>query len=454
MSDRAVDRSGITAALHDEVASLPPPSLESGLAAAARRTRQRRRWRVLATRQALVLDRHPVFGSRPVRMFAIVATLVVTVIVAVGATVGASAILPTTVSLPRNGAIAITAADGDRSVIWLVAPDGTAARPLNGEPGEQSGPHWSPDGSRIAYWSSTDTSVDLVIADQTGEIERTMSAPAGWLLPGADGHAGWTCSMEIGWSLDGRELAIPVVRAGETRYMPSMAIGHGPHPVSIAVLDVSSGAGRVLDPGTLVWSTRFWGLTDGTFAVQGETDLVAVDPVTGSTRVLAPGVGDHSCDQGRDTDVLPDGTAAITVRQDLGSPGRPWSSTLEVVPFDRPAGTNALARAQDLAYVCCPRVSPDGQRVAFLEGTDRSNENDVPRLFIADLAVGSVRSFVDHVLGPPAWSPDGTRVLVGTTHPWTAAVLNVDTGDLTDLPGGLEPHGVQGDPMSWQAVRD
>src|SRR5271169_1683256 len=40
--------------------------------------------------------------------------------------------------------------DQPRGVIWLVGTDGKRARPLSGA-ASSSAPHWSPDGSRLAY---------------------------------------------------------------------------------------------------------------------------------------------------------------------------------------------------------------------------------------------------------------------------------------------------------------
>lgn len=60
MNDRTSSDSDISAALHEAAASLTGPSLETGLIEAARQTRQRRRWLILATSQALVLE-----GVRP-----------------------------------------------------------------------------------------------------------------------------------------------------------------------------------------------------------------------------------------------------------------------------------------------------------------------------------------------------------------------------------------------------
>ena len=43
----------------------------------------------------------------------------------------------------------------DLGDIYTVNPDGSDRQLLVSEPGTQEGPSWSPDGTRLAYWSAT-----------------------------------------------------------------------------------------------------------------------------------------------------------------------------------------------------------------------------------------------------------------------------------------------------------
>jgi hypothetical protein len=255
------------------------------------------------------------------------------------------------------------------------------------------------------------------------------------------------------------------VRAGETRYLSSMGIGKGPHPLSIAVYDVATRTGRALDPGVLVWGTRLWPLVDGSIAflgqdpasitpkkgdvisLAGKSDLLAIDPVSGSTRMLAAGTGDRLCDDST-IDLRSDGSAAVLVRP--AGPAPNGTASLLVLPL---AGTGdgaatTLVTAEQPAYLCCPRLSPDGRRVAFTEGSDQGGDTDVQRLLVADLADRTIERLPDQVFGPVTWSPDGSRLLVRLRDPYGAGIITLSDDHVTRITG-LEP---TIDEPSWQTA--
>jgi hypothetical protein len=445
--------------LAETPSSLDTERLRADIAVATSRQRQRPPWLSSITEPSMRYRSQLVAGSPSLRLTAVIGIAAALLLALAGAIVAGASVLPRPPVAPRNGPIAMVGTDGDRGVIWLVAPDGAGAHPLDAGGGAEGGPHWSPDGDRIAFWRFGDSTVDLVVANPGGSQEWTLPAPDGFVLAPAES----SCSTPIAWSLDGRGLAVGVIRAGETRYLSSMGIGKGPHPLSIAVYDVATRTGRVLDPGVLVWGTRLWPLADGSIgflgqdpasitpkggdviSLAGKSDLLAIDPVSGSTRTLAAGTGDLVCDDST-TDVRSDGTAAVLVRP--AGPGSNGTASLVVLPLAGDGAAATLVTAEQPAYLCCPRLSPDGRRVAFSEGSDQGGDTGVQRLLVADLADRTIDRLPGQVFGPVTWSPDGSRLLVRLGDPYGAGIVTLADDQVTRITG-LEP---TVDEPSWQTA--
>jgi dipeptidyl aminopeptidase/acylaminoacyl peptidase len=93
----------------------------------------------------------------------------------------------------RNGLIAFAYA-GD---IYVAEPDGSGRRTLVSAALSQPSPSWSPDGSRLAYWSAnTSGGQDLVVVDADGS--HPVKVASGVIEPTGIGPA---------WSPDGKTIA-------------------------------------------------------------------------------------------------------------------------------------------------------------------------------------------------------------------------------------------------------
>src|SRR5262245_43477725 len=139
---------------------------------------------------------------RLVPMLIVVALTVVGLILAAIAA-GSRPHLPPPVGPARSGLVAVET-DGD---IYVVKPDGTGRTLLVGGPGVQFAPTWSPDGTRLAYWSGTDprdeSSLWVVNADGSSVVGLTRDRTF------YDGGAPI-------WAPDGKRLSF-ATRTGELR---------------------------------------------------------------------------------------------------------------------------------------------------------------------------------------------------------------------------------------------
>ena len=85
--------------------------------------------------------------------------------------------------------------------IWVVPMDGSAAVQLTDDPGEETNPHWSPDGSTIAFMADRSGNRDIWVVPAEGGIATQVT-----FHPGADRNPRW--------SPDGAKLAFASDRGG------------------------------------------------------------------------------------------------------------------------------------------------------------------------------------------------------------------------------------------------
>ena len=71
--------------------------------------------------------------------------------------------------------------------IWVVSSEGGEARRLTIGAGREFNPHFSPDGSQIAFSGEYDGNVDVYVVSASGGVPRRLT----W-HPGPDVAVGWT----------------------------------------------------------------------------------------------------------------------------------------------------------------------------------------------------------------------------------------------------------------------
>lgn len=330
--------------------------------------------------------------------------------------------------------------------------DGSGRRVITAGDASRSTPIWSPDGLHLAFWSrpAAGGGVALSVVDVDGGRARVISGPSPFNVPSVSTRdAVWPSAPD--WSRDGTRLAFSATVDGTNRILIATLDGAPPKVIGDPDLPAlspvwSPDGGRIAFAGGRYPQTALYVMNaDGT---EGH-------PLT--TAVGAPGSfiaaswspdGQHLAYQAGATSLF---HAIWLVRADGDG---------EFSPDTGPDG----ARVDDL----WPTWSPDGRFVAFVRTVDQLSAGRCtglascppdtsvtrPQLFVMDADGSNLHGLLDIPIdnAPPAWSPDGSRIVVAAT------VDGVAAGYAVVDPSGMTPPTVVaagasgGEWVSWERV--
>jgi Tol biopolymer transport system component len=415
---------------------LPPsPRNLAAVVARTRDMRQRPAWASLERWFPMAVITRPT-AAPPLRAAWLALVTTMTIVLAAGALIIGGGLLRTqrSMALPPptgpagNGLIAFDAG-GD---IWTMKPDGTDRRQLTTTSVMESNPTWSPDGTRLAFFSfelpgQTATSSDdpswyqggamsVGVMDADGGQRRELAVDGGWVP---------SYGVAPSWAPDSRRLAYAYVTpAGE--------------PVVDTISTDEMRASRLTDGYSPSWSP------DGSmiaFRGPDQEPGVLVIPSDGGeplklNRVIGGGFAFTAPRWSADQEYItfyagPDGGHDVWVARSDGSEEWP-------VGFTPPE-----------EY--WPSFSPDGRRVAF--GRDLTPCCDFNYVITNVDGTDPITLATDPLWAgyPGVWSPDG-RFMLGMTggSEGTIRVLVIDTtgeSDPFDIP--IVTDWVH---LSWQRV--
>jgi len=291
--------------------------------------------------------------------------------------------------------------------IYVSRADGTLDHRLT-KSSDDLDPLWSPDGKKVAFLRSTDTSVELWVIEATGEDEKKLASDV---------------ALGFDWSPDSKRLVF-----SSASVVGSM-VGEGLH---LQVVDAATGVTEQLTHTDRVDSNPQWAPDGGSIVFVGgaastgpdptgrqevSTDLFSVDPRSGVTHQLtnAPGV-DHSPQWSADSRQI----VFVSTRDDRSDEA---DRATEIYSMASDGTGERRITHRGSQHDVDPQWSPDGSKILYLSYL----EDDDPQVRIAggegfrDRALTKGR--FEHEWGP-AWSPKGD---------WIAfTAIDKDSSDTAD----------------------
>jgi Tol biopolymer transport system component len=359
---------------------------------------------------------------------------------------------PSRIALPTLGLL-VTSREGG---VWVAQPDGSDARRISPDDIQLRGPQWSVDGTRIAAWGARVPSNGSI---HPGEV-YVMDADGG-------GIRSVTPTLDpmfvdaVAWSPDDRRIAIGAegrlyvaeadgrrAIAIEEASIPGVAqaaraISWSPDGNELAVVVPRAGSGT--ERGLAVVDVRTGGVTMVPTAgplSDGSVSSAAWSPTGDAIAYVATErlVGDWWT-----------GQHIMVARRNQGS----WNESV-LVRGPEPARFE-VTRKPIPELFAWPAWSNDGTRITWIEGAFGERpalwvlapDGSAPRT-LAELSTPAIPPLdaAQGDVGPPAWLPDDSRIVVPNWQDSELSFLLVD-------PRGLAPAAsmqAQGGTADWQGV--
>ena len=266
--------------------------------------------------------------------------------------------------------------------IYVMAADGAQPRNLTGDPGDDTEPRWSPDGSRIAFLSTRLGMPELYVMGADGSGATAVSRGV---------------AAQAAWSPDGSTILFSSNRFGAAELCSVAADGSSP-PKRMTI-----GGG----------TAPAWSPDGSQFAFQREGMIMVAHRDGSSAHVVTTGTDSEPT-------WSPDGSQIAYTHAEL--------SNIRVVDLEQGEPIDVTPVSSLDSH---PVWSPDGARIAFLRGDDVASSVYVVNIDRMDtepvITVGHPQQ--------PAWTLDGTAIVFASSATTDLEIIRVPVvgGAVTNL---------------------
>jgi len=269
--------------------------------------------------------------------------------------------------------------------LWIINADGTDHRALTTGNHGDSSPHWSPDGTRIAYLSDVDGKQQIYIrwmdSGQTARITNLEDSPSA-----------------VEWSPDGKMLSFS-----------ALVPGKGPH---IADLPSPPPGAKWADPAT-AYDRRVYRFNGAGYLKPGFEQIFVVSAEGGAPRQISNGNfpnGGNEYGPNRAT-WTPDGKSLlISINRHPESDHDTFDT--EVYEFSVADGSvRALTNRKGPDNA--PAISSDSKWIAYTGFDDRYQGHQTTHLYLMarnGSGAHSISDKLDRDISNPTWAPDNSGV--------------------------------------------
>lgn len=300
--------------------------------------------------------------------------------------------------------------DSRRANIWIIDNDGSDHRPLTSGNNRNHSPRWSPSGDRLLFVSSQEGSSQLHMrwmdSGQTAKLTNLTHSPS-----------------SLSWSPDGEWIAMSM-------FVPR-------EPESLASLPKRPEGAEWADEPHVIEDMIY--RADGSgFLEPGFTHKFVVPAEGGTPRRVTSGDFNHR----GSTSWSADGKSIVfSANRHDDWEHQPGNSEVYEVSLE---DSSIRALTDRVGPDASPRISPDGEKIAYLGYDDRYQGYQVTRLYVMDRDGSNSRLVsgeLDRDVESPRWSADGESLYFLYADQGNTKLARIDLAGkvkvLADDVGGL-----------------
>lgn len=272
------------------------------------------------------------------------------------------------------------------SSVWVMPTAGGQPKPLTDPKGRVSNPQWSPDGTRIAYFSSDQQGLGLWVMDRYGFLKRKLT---GLERSNADIGLGDLVGNDLCWSPDGKTLAYNA--AGPRHYTNIPSPLDPPNGNDVMIVD------------RLMYKAFYY------YSDLRRTHVWLISAEGGTPTQISSGDYDY-----HSISWSPDGKRIVAVSNQTGEDDFNANNDLVMLSTE---GKPMVRLTNTKGPEYNPVWSPDGAWIAYQgrlrPGRSKESDAEFQKVYIVRPEGGQPRdvtSTLDMWCNAITWAPDSTRV--------------------------------------------